>query len=470
MANARFPLLATILLVGGSPMAAQPPANLSLSVGDSSPGGFVLPVTTLNSAWFTEISEPTEEAWLALNGDFVAIMSPGDGGNHLRIFDQDDGSEILSLGSTIYWPDSSFVSRMIRVDDDAILDIWTDGGAIELATDIDNDDDQSAIDIFTVSSNGSLAANNRLRLDGFGNLDIDGAFGTFGPELNLLFLRDEPMAPGELVRVSPRRPDEVLRSAAADSTGVVGVVSSAAGATLAGSVMSADKLREGWGSRIADRFASELASLRTEALATRADLQELALRTESLESFTASSSGVARPSALKPEDRVRLEDELERERVRLEGALESAALDLFVARTFVRVVIAGRAPVMVDASRGPIAIGDALTAGSSAGVATRATEPAMMVGVALEALPAGTGTIQALINPGWYGGGATRLADHRTETSEGGAELAQLQGQVLRLQRDRMELLDRMERLEGAVRALSTAIEPRLAAARSGSG
>ena len=71
--------------------------------------------------------------------------------------------------------------------------------------------------------------------------------------------------------------------------------------------------------------------------------------------------------------------------------------------TYVPVALLGQVPVTVNTEGGSIAIGDYVALSSIAGVAKKATGVGYVLGRALEAHSAGTGTIEVFIQPGWHG-------------------------------------------------------------------
>jgi hypothetical protein len=77
------------------------------------------------------------------------------------------------------------------------------------------------------------------------------------------------------------------------------------------------------------------------------------------------------------------------------------------ARTY-PVVLMGRVPVKVSDENGPVERGDLLTSSSQPGVAMRTTRPGSVLGQALEGWPGpGTGMISVLVMPSWSGSAAT---------------------------------------------------------------
>jgi len=83
--------------------------------------------------------------------------------------------------------------------------------------------------------------------------------------------------------------------------------------------------------------------------------------------------------------------------------VEGLALEKFHELNFAPIALAGRVPVKVDASFGPIEAGDLLAPSSIPGVAMKARKPGPTVGTALEALHEGRGKILAFVYRGWFG-------------------------------------------------------------------
>jgi hypothetical protein len=71
--------------------------------------------------------------------------------------------------------------------------------------------------------------------------------------------------------------------------------------------------------------------------------------------------------------------------------------------TSVKLALAGRVPVKVSTSNGPIVAGDSITSSTEAGVGMKATAAGRVIGVALEDYSApGVGSITVLVNPSFY--------------------------------------------------------------------
>jgi len=81
------------------------------------------------------------------------------------------------------------------------------------------------------------------------------------------------------------------------------------------------------------------------------------------------------------------------------------------------IALAGRVPTKVSTENGPIRIGDLLTSSRTAGVAMKATEPGLIIGMALENFDRpGVGKIKVFVNLSWYGfGGGTMPVNQLTQ-------------------------------------------------------
>ena len=89
------------------------------------------------------------------------------------------------------------------------------------------------------------------------------------------------------------------------------------------------------------------------------------------------------------------------------------------------IALAGRVPTKVNNEGGAIAIGDALTTSSTAGVAMKATGPTMILGYALEAMNGTSGEVIAFINATYWNGADTQPSNTASGYL-GGASLGSL--------------------------------------------
>lgn len=198
-----------------------------------------------------------------------------------------------------------------------------------------------------------------------GNFQIAGTLSqNVAFDLAETFLASEPLSPGELVRVDPSRPDAVLRTIGAGDPAVLGVVSARPGVLLGSAPFSPEGLLATWGDAVADDFLSSLPDLRADVLARHTDLADRGTSDE----------------------------------------VVALALETYWGRVSVPVALSGRVPVRVDASNGPIAIGDPLAPGRTPGVAARAVDAGPTIGIALQSLAAGEGTVMAFVSRGHLGG------------------------------------------------------------------
>jgi hypothetical protein len=245
-----------------------------------------------------------------------------------------------------------------------------------------NDSDDAVTQSLIISaSNLDLA---KFRQDTQG-LDVNGNVNANAFDLAESFVRAEPLEAGDVVRVAPSRPDAILKASRGDKGAILGVVSTKPGFHLGGSLMD-EKALKNWNAEVRARFSAARGSLQQEAVTRHPDLAKRLRDAQSL-------AGVDRnPQTLK------LVDQAQRD-------IDSEALELFAVRTLAPVALSGRVPVKVDATKGPIAIGDPLGASSIPGVATKATSPGFILGTALEPLATGRAKIMMFVNRGWWAGG-----------------------------------------------------------------
>lgn len=227
------------------------------------------------------------------------------------------------------------------------------------------DDDNTSVntDRFEWYENGGLLATNKLmELTYGGNLYLRGTI-TQNTLFDLAesFYMAEPLEPGELVQVDPARPNGVRRSSGTADSPILGVVSANPGFLLGGAGFDENTL-EVWGPEVRNRFRREAATMKAELIAQD---QELA----------------ATPS---------MQDQRVMER--------------FFERHFAKIALAGRVPVKVDTQFGAIQPGDRLAASPIPGVAMKAAQPGPTLGVALEGLAEGAGTVLTFIQSGWFEG------------------------------------------------------------------
>ncbi len=331
---------------------------------------------------------------------------------------------------------------------DASLQLHSDYVTMSFVVDSNEDDDASQLTHrFTWYNNRVSQDFRAMRLDSvtgdIGDLTIAGSLTQDGFDLAEMFLSAAPTRAGELVAVDDTRPDAVRPATAGDGGRLLGIVATDPGMVLGGGALSMGALRRQWGDELADEFERERPTLEAELYANNSALRDNAASLVSQGAFAQTlerrplvearpaegdgpeenSPATLRP-ALEGDD---LREEYKNSLTEHEMMVFDATLEMFYERRFARVALAGRVPVQVDASFGPIAIGDPLTASPVPGVAMRATAPGWIVGTALEAMPSGSGTVLAFVQRNWFGG----------ETS---GRLAQLASELEALQRAVQEL------------------------------
>ncbi len=210
-------------------------------------------------------------------------------------------------------------------------------------------------------ANGNcLGANHLAQLQEDGDLLIGGALFQNQFDLAEAYLKSEPMEPGDVVRLDPARKGAVLLSAGASDLTVLGVVSGRPGVVLGGAPFDAERLERMWGPDVRARFEQSRGHPAAGAPAAGED----------------------------PED-----GDSERRR-------DERALEAFYWEDFAPVALAGRAPVKVDARFGAIAAGDALSPSPVPGVAMKSDGRGPVIGIALESLPEGRGTVELFLARG----------------------------------------------------------------------
>jgi hypothetical protein len=233
-------------------------------------------------------------------------------------------------------------------------------------------------------------------------------FDNYSFDLAESFFASESVEPGDVVRIAPSRSDAVIKTDRAYDAATIGVVSTRPGFVLGGPSFSEDDLRETWGDRVADDFASEKSRLVGGVFdlypGYRARLDELSVRPETARMPTPGLEG-SRPA------RGTLQAEINS----LQSDIEWQSIQLFFQEQMAYVALAGRVPVKVDTSFGPIAAGDPLTSSPIPGVAMKATEAGATIGTALESFTSGQGLILVLIHRGHYAPPATLAATQQVQ-------------------------------------------------------
>ena len=373
-------------------------SDLELRLTAATSGGYNLGRTSTVLANTT--GGTGDEAFLALNSATAVICSQGsDGRGLLQIQDSynnwtnfqfnNDSIAMAHIGDI-----AIFASKQ---GEDQELILSTTGEAIQFVADSDADTAQNIP--FSWYNNGltqtnklmelyvePLAANHRLRIKGI--LAPSYAFDL----AETYWKSDEAITAGDVVCIDPDQPNAVVLARAAGDPAVVGVVSTAPGIILGDSVFAAVDLEEVWGEEIAIRFAAERKGMEKNLAAADSDIKGRIARLNQKKSALAKSTG-------KPEEIARAKAEYDDDSQELADAKESAALQVFFRDHFVRLSLAGRVPVKVDASFGAIRIGDALVASSTPGHAMRSDNPAPLtvIGKALENFDSGRGTIMMMV-------------------------------------------------------------------------
>lgn len=302
-----------------------------------------------------------------------------------------------------------------------------------------------------------------LRWENGGDLKIGGTLIPGAFDLAESFWRVGDMAPGDLVAADSKRPDAVRVSRGAYDRRVVGVVSARPGVNLGGGVFSVEALRERWGDEVGEEYERTRPSVEEAVYAANQGLQDELMWLHSQTSYEQyllsraagsvrpspaairrDDGGAPPPSASRPSPK-KLAELYEEALADHRRRVEDLVLRRFFRERFVAVALAGRVPVKASAASGAIAIGDPLAASPLPGVAMKATAPGPVIGTALEPLAQGLGTIQVLVNRGWYAGeedprltGAgtggrgrdVRLADLQAENDQLSSRLAVLEALV----------------------------------------
>lgn len=374
------------------------------------PGGHTLPQ---RSSVFADVGEGfPEEAWLALNGASALLASPGDGPLGIfSIFDQDDLElNPAALAHFTFFNNAIHLRGSLNktinapnLDNDGFLTLTTSG--FEIRSLVDNDGNRAAVGGFTYRwfQTDTSNANTLMGLDQDGDFGIAGTlFENNSFDLAEAFWKgDAAIEAGDVVRVAPQAANAVVLADREADPAVIGVVSTDPGIVMGGGAFAVEHLRKAWGEETAEIFENERADLETQALARRPDLVELAAELDSFDAFAARHGGDAGAgkATAKPEGEKKLRAAYGEQLFHLRQDLESAALEVFFEQRFVRLALAGRVPVKVDAGYGAIRAGDLLVASPTPGHAMRADDPApgTVIGKALEGLDRGTGRVRMLV-------------------------------------------------------------------------
>lgn len=200
---------------------------------------------------------------------------------------------------------------------------------------------------------------------------------------------------GHVVRVDPNNPNAVVLADRAADPGVVGVVSTNPGFILGGGAFSPEGLARTWGDEIAAAYWNERSSLETAAFSNHPELQTLADELASFSLFR--DKHLATDASEEAVEALRAEYEGHVQH--MSNEIERITLELFFERNFIRLALAGRVPVRVDAAYGAVEVGDLLVASPTPGHVMRADnpEPGTIVGKALQPFAGGTGAIVMMV-------------------------------------------------------------------------
>ena len=329
-----------------------------------------------SAGWFQFSNEVMIDGNIYAGGDLQVGSASGTDDDYLHF---DDGSEFLVWNN---FEGRFELSNDLKIDGQLFVNnqiVWGDTSsgtfgqpALQLRSHqslvfmMDADDSSNNTDQFEWYEDGAtLAANKLMELQYDGDLRIRGVLSqSIAFDIAESFYMAEPLEPGELVRVDPARSNGVRRSSGTDDETILGVVSANPGFLLGGAGFDEATL-EVWGPAIRKRFREESARLTAEVLARDPEL-------------TGNTS-------------------LHQQRV----------MEQFFNRHFAKIALAGRVPVKVNTRFGAIQPGDRLTASPLPGVAMKATRAGPTIGVALEGLAAGEGSVLTFIQSGWHEGAQT---------------------------------------------------------------
>lgn len=363
-------------------------------------------------------------------------------------FGWDDSGDAFEMTNNLRLrnPDSPVVRVQAEVEGE--LQLLSEVPRMVFLIDSDSDDPATMIDHTYTWSNNSLAGSQRAMTlvsvtGNVGNLNIAGTLSeNTNFDLAESFWMTEPVRPGTLVAVDPERPDAVVAADSSGSGRLIGVVSTSPGIVMGGGAFSVEALREIWGDEVAEVYEAERPEIEAEILATNEVLRHEGENVSSVHTYAAAleERHYREPPTLREgQDPPKFEASDEGIYRAWENARESYATQLgdvvmrtFFERHFANVALAGRVPVEVDTSYGPIQPGDALTIGDRPGIARRATGPRATVGTALQSLESGDGQIMMLVHRGWNGGGEDMLT-LSDELSKRDQTIARLEGRLAEL-------------------------------------
>lgn len=349
------------------------------------------------------INTAEPESALDVHGTGVDTLLTLSDGDLLRLFVTDLG--LLAIADDFFLAGNAALNQRIQVPGDdggaltGLLQIRANSGGLWYITDANNDSSPGFL-THEWFDGGTASGNIQMALDQGPNatLFVDGPVqqNTAFDLAESFWKGDDTIRPGHVVRVDPRAPAAVLLTDREADPTVLGVVSTAPGFILGGGAFSLEQLKRVWGEEIAAIFENERDELEAAAFAKFDAVRELDLLLSTFEGFRAKHTG---SSAETPQALDKLRTEYEEQRTRLAREIERITLDLFFEKHFVRLALAGRVPVKVDAAYGAVEIGDLLVASPTPGHVMRADdpEPGTIVGKALQPLTAGTGDIMMMV-------------------------------------------------------------------------
>jgi hypothetical protein len=367
-------------------------SDLELRLASTTSDGYNLGLTSTLLVNKTDGTD--EEAFLALNGDTAVICSPGEGGRGLLqiqdSFNNWTNYQFNNEGIVIGHMGDITISAP-KLGDAQELILSTTGEEIQFVADSNAGTGQNQA--FTWFNNGMSTGDKLMDLWSTGALRVKGAVTpNHAFDLAEAYWKGEaPIEAGDVVCISPERPDAVVLASTANDRTAVGVVSSDPGLVMGGGAFSAEHLEELWGEEIAAEFAAERAAI----------LEKLGSEDAYLKNrrAVAAKMKAGLSKARRRDEVIAARAEYEREQQQLAATQEDAALKAFCEARLVSVALAGRVPVKVDASFGAIQAGDALVASSTPGHAMRSDNPAPLtvIGKALENFDSGRGSIMMLV-------------------------------------------------------------------------
>ncbi len=348
----------------------------------------------LPSTLLANTGDPGDESFIALNGDTAIICSSGDDGL-LQIMDEDGDQKLHEFGNSYLYfgtpSDFSIVTTNHGAGDQ--LKLWTSGDGMYFFTDYDNNT-ALATWAYRWYDGGTGSGDLRMGLTAAsGNLYTDGSMNqNHAFDLAEAYWKSEDgIEAGDVVCFDPEQPNAVVLALAAGDPTVVGVVSTDPGIVMGGGAFSAEKLADLWGEEVGAQFAKERVKIEKNLAENDPYLKERAAKMGHMKSALAKGG--------KKADAAQAKAQITQEEQEIADVLETGALEAFCAEHLVKVALAGRVPVKVDASYGAIRAGNLLVASATPGHAMRVENPAAgtVIGKAMESLASGQGTIMMMV-------------------------------------------------------------------------